>query len=262
MTNNPQIRIRKQDKDEYKRLAKNTKAKLKRVKDKYGIDLSDEVDLPSLDSFKTRGEFNQWKEQQKSFTNIGNTKYQFVTNVHGVPLDKQSLYRVKEDTKKAQRIAEKLKEDMMNKPFISGGVQQGTVGGRLEMVAKPNVAGIYSPPDFNFDQYTERGGLLDKIENMRQRANPDIIDIRTKRMKDNFIEGLQESFNSDADELIVKLKKIDPRDFYQMYMMYDEIDFYIFYDDDGERVTGQISVIESYIDRYEKGKVSMELRDF
>src|SRR5690625_7488212 len=72
----PPIRIRKRDEEEYRRLQRNTKAKINRVKKNYGVDLEGEIPLPDLSEFQTRKEFNEWKELQSSFTNRANTEYQ------------------------------------------------------------------------------------------------------------------------------------------------------------------------------------------
>ena len=66
------IRLSKKDKTEYKRLVRNTKAKISRTKSKYGVNLSSEVNIPSLDKFSTRKEFNAWNNDQERFTNRGN----------------------------------------------------------------------------------------------------------------------------------------------------------------------------------------------
>jgi hypothetical protein len=42
------IRISKNDEQEYKRLVRNAKAKMRRLQKQHGIDLTDEISLPSL----------------------------------------------------------------------------------------------------------------------------------------------------------------------------------------------------------------------
>ena len=80
MPRNVSIRISQNDKQDYQRLVRNAKAKIRRVKKKYNRELSSSVELPSLSSFKSRKQYNEWKNEIKSFTNRGNTKYQFVKN--------------------------------------------------------------------------------------------------------------------------------------------------------------------------------------
>ena len=63
------IRISNKDKKEYAKLVKNAKSKVRRVQKNYGIDLSKEIELPSLESFETRKQFNEWKQKQSSFLN-------------------------------------------------------------------------------------------------------------------------------------------------------------------------------------------------
>ena len=156
------IRITKNDAEEYRRLVRNSKAKIRRTSKNYGVDLSDEVELPSLDQFKTRKEFNEWKESVSNFTNRANTEYQFKKNEYGVVASKKEINQIERDTKRAQKIAEELQKKASEKPFISGGKEQGTVGQRMMQMGKPNTAGIYRPPDFNFDKIRSKKQLEEK----------------------------------------------------------------------------------------------------
>jgi hypothetical protein len=96
-------------------LVKNSKAKVKRTFQKYGVDLTEEVSIPSLDSFQTREEFNEWKEKAGSFTNRNNQRFQFVKNEHGVVASKSLLNEISRNRKKEILLAEKkLKEIKAN----------------------------------------------------------------------------------------------------------------------------------------------------
>ncbi|WP_238629291.1 hypothetical protein, partial [Klebsiella pneumoniae] len=73
MPRNRPIRITRNDKKEFSRLAKNAKAKIRRTLKNYGIDLTGDVFIPeSIESFGTRKGFNKWKESVSSFTNPAN----------------------------------------------------------------------------------------------------------------------------------------------------------------------------------------------
>ena len=54
MPRNVSIRISQNDKQDYQRLVRNAKAKIRRVKKKYNRELSSSVELPSLSTFKSR----------------------------------------------------------------------------------------------------------------------------------------------------------------------------------------------------------------
>lgn len=246
---------------------RNSKAKIRRTAQNYGVDLSKEIQLPSIEDFKTREEFNEWKHKQKSFTSVANRNFQFRKNEFGVVASKKEIDEIERATKKAQRIAKQLAKQAVNKPFISGGKEQGTVGQRMLQMGKPNTAGIYVPKDFDFDKVRSRKQLLDKKKNMEERSSEKFFDKRMEQMKKNFIEILEKSLNTDADELIRRLQDVPAEDFYEMYLMFDEFDFAL-WDSDGiifgnhEEAMSHVSKMLTYVDRYESGKLNMDLKGF
>jgi hypothetical protein len=258
------IRITQNDREEYKRLVRNSKAKIRRANKKYGVDLSDEVELPKLGNFSTREEFNQWKEETRSFTNRANQNYQFVKNDYGVVASKKKIHEIENATKEAQRLAIHMTENATNKPFISGDKVQGTVGQRMMQMGKPNVAGITIPKNFDFSKVRNQQRLEQIEQNMVKRSNPKYFDKRLETMKQNFMDILQLSFNSDADELIEKLKGIPTDDFYEMYLMFDEFDFDLYSSENIGAIAdeGNIKKMLSYIDRYYRGDIDFNLKGF
>lgn len=242
------IRITKRDEEEYRRLRRNTRAKINRVKKNYDIDLEDEIPLPDLSTFQTRQDFNEWKEMQKSFTNIGNTDYQFVKNDYGVVASKRDIFRITQDTKKAQRLADKKIKEELDRPVFHDGEQVGTVGDRASYMKEPDVTGIHRPKDFDFSEVRNKRRLEDVRTSMEKRKEKDYYDERNKRMLDNFISTLEGHFNSDSDELIEELKSINPDDFYGLY----QSNFYVFdfnlYDSEGQLQNNSEGEVQAMID--------------
>jgi len=185
-------------------LVKNTKAKIRRASKNYGIDLSNEIELPSLESFSSRKEFNEWKNKQSSFTNRANTHYQFNKNQYGVVASKHFLQEIERNVKKAQKIADEFTKKAKEKEFRSGGKVQGTLGQRMLQMARPTVAGISRPPDFDFSKIRSNRDLMRKAEAMENRSNIEHFDKRMIKMRESYIETLKATFNSDANDLIEK----------------------------------------------------------
>ena len=80
-------------------------------------------------------------------------------------------------------------------------------------------------------------------------------------MIENFIDILKLSFHSGADELIEELKKINPDDFYEMYLMFDEFDFSLF-DSEGQMLgadEGTIAQMLSYAKAFNNGELDLSL---
>lgn len=251
-------------------MAKNAKAKIKRTLKNHGIDLSSEISVPSLDSFNTRSEYNAWKQQTLSFLDRGNWKYQYVKNKNGVSISKSEKNRLERKTKLAQERAKKQLDQAEKLPFFAGGKQYGTVGDRINQMANTNELGIYIPPDFNFDAIQNLSQLNMKREAIEKRVNPTEIDKRMEQMKSNFISVLEASFNSDAEELVNKLKDVPADDFLEMYYMFEEFDFALYRSDPDEsmseeaRDTGMndISQMLAYIGAYEKGNLNFDMKGF
>jgi hypothetical protein len=223
MARPPSIRITENDRKNFAKLAKNAKAKVRRTLKNYGIDLSREVDIPDLESFKTRKEFNEWKEKIGSFTNRHNQNYQFIKNEHGVAISKARKNKIERNIKKVQREVEKEQKRRENMPFISGGKVQGTVGQRMLQMARPT--DLHKPKDFDFSKIKDYQRLHEIEKNFERKSDPSRRDTRAEKMRDIFIETLERTFNSDADDLIEKLREMSGSDFYDMYQIVDEFDF-------------------------------------
>lgn len=241
-------------------MASNTKAKINRTIKNYDVDLSSEIRLPKLEDFKTRKEFNRWKEEVRQFTNRSNTKYQFQKNEFGVVASKREINEAKRATKQAQRIAKNLQKETAKKPLIVNGKKEGTLGQRMQQMGKPNVDGIYIPKDFEFDKIRTREQFELKSESMNKRAQPDYIDKRQVAMKENYLKMIAENYNSDGDNLIEEIKKISPSDFFELFLMHEELQFDFEYTEEQTEMNLQKKM--SIIEGFKQGKINMDLKGF
>jgi hypothetical protein len=244
-------------------MVKNSKAKIRRTFKNYGIDLSGEVDLPDLESFQTRKQFNEWKEKQSSFTNRNNLHYQFIKNDKGVSASKALINKIQRDTKTAQRIADKKIEEinkLSNTPQGERLAQRRFLSGREQ-----NVTGISRPRDFNFNNIHSHRQLMDRAENARKKSTPDYYDERNETMRNNFVEILELSFNSDVSDVVDMIKQMNPDDFYELYLIYfDTFDFAL-YDSEGQNVDadqGTIEEMKGYLEAYFNGEIDLSLKNF
>lgn len=264
MARKPPIRIMERDKSEYRRLVRNANRKRRRTFKKYGVDLSDEITLPSLESFSTRDEFNLKKEEIKSFTNRSNLKYQFVKNKHEVVASKREIREATQTTKQAQAQADRQMKEIADKPVTRRGKPYSTVGEQARHFTQPDTTGIYRPQDFEFEDVRSRDRLEQIQSRNEKRLDPNYYSEREDRMKDNFIKKLEGSFNSDADDIVEKIEKMPSTDFYDMWLQIEEIDFDQ-YDSDGEHVTateGDLEQIRTHLDEYFDGGKDNDLQSF
>lgn len=225
------IRISRKDKAEYNRLRRNTLSKLRRVEKSYGIDLSSEVNLTSLDSFTKRAEFNKWKEEQESFTNIGNTKFQFVKNKHGTVASKSEIYKGKRDDKSYRQRQSEFQEKNYQIPVFHQGKQISTVGQRMQMVLRPSIANVHEGSEFNFDEIKDRAYLLDKLDSLEKKADPEYFDKMLLTMQLNYLSKIEEDFGSVGNNLFDKIYAMTPEEFNELYLSNIEaMSFEVYYD--------------------------------
>lgn len=234
-------------------MVKNAKAKVTRAIRK-GLDITDELDLPKLESFQTRKEFNKWKEKQKAFTNRKNKIHK---NEYGFAATDLRIAEQVKATKKAQRLHDKRMKEAMQKPVKTGGTQYQEMlkmGGRN---AKQN-----RPKDFNFGEVRNKSRMKTLEEGMRQRGNPETFKERDKIMHENYIKLLRESLNNYADDLIDLLEAMPSSDFVELFKYDSRIfDFNMWYTDGEidlgpEQYAGIVEEMEDYIESYRQGKLN------
>lgn len=242
--------------ESYNKALRNTKAKINRVKKKYDIDLTNEIRMPSLESFSSRKELNKWIRKTESFRNRSNLNYQFVKNEYDVVASKKRINEIDRLNKIGQELAKKEIKKHENLPFYSGGKQQHTVG-----IQRPNKTGIYLPKDFDFNE-VRHISVLDEIENnVTKRSKREHYNERKERMQNNFKKILALTFNSDANELIKEISQIPSDIFYKMYLEFDEFDFR-YYDSKGnadDKAEENISKMMGYIEQYKRGDLNTDL---
>lgn len=256
------IRLTRNDKAEFKRLVKNSKAKIRRVLKKYGVDLSNEIDIPDIDNFSDRQDFNEWKNHMRSFTDRRNLNYQYVKNDYDVVASKSQINEINKNIELANKRAQELREKNKDKPIISAGEKTvATVGGQQEILKNPSSL-LSNHKKFDFDKVTSNEELEWELNRSRKISDVYYYDRRLETLKDNFIRSVEGSFNSLADDLVKELREIRADHFYEMFQMYAELDFALF-DSEGQIVTaneGILYQIESYVDDYKAGKINFELK--
>lgn len=232
------FRPSKKDKLKYQNLKKRANAKLKRTK-QAGIDFSSEINIPSkFTDFTSRKEFNAFIERTESFLVRNNAKYKVVKNKFGVVSTLYEISREKVRTKIAQRRADDQIKKVEDRPIFDDGKRSAmTVGQRMASMGKPSIAGFVRPSDFDFESYQTQEGLEGRFRSTEGRSQPNYHDRRNSTLKDNFNRVLSEAFNSDANELIEKLKQLSNDDFLMLYIQTEEFDFDLFYQSENGVIT-------------------------
>lgn len=244
-------------------MVRNTRAKIRRTQRNHGIDLSEEVSLPSIESFSTRKQYNKWKEEQQSFTNRANLSYQFQTNKYGFTASKRDIYRIDRDTKIAQRRADEKVKELSKLPTMKNAEQSGKMSDRITQIGRSNATGITKPPSFDFEKVEDKTHFERKQESINRRLDRGYFAERAKTMKGNYLSKLLETFNSDAEEVAKKIENMGDNDFYELYIMNKtDIDFDYMYTDDPQKNKDFAQKIEDAVDKYNSGDVNKDLEGF
>jgi hypothetical protein len=276
----PIKKVDSKKKTEYERLVKNAKSKMRNIKKNFGERVTvleessngeltpvtkrveDLVNIPKLSDLNTWDQFHDTVEKLSSFTNRNNTKFQFKKNQHDVVASKNLLNKAEMLKNRAERIAKKERAKTENKEVL--GAEGATVGERARMVARPNKLG-YAPITFNFNDLRNVDRLKDKFNSLENKSNPHYFDRRKKQFQENWLDSLAGSFNSAADELLDKMKQLNPDDFYELYQIlerYMDIDLY---DSEGQMVSANedtLRKLEHHIDSFLSGNISLDMKSF
>jgi hypothetical protein len=223
------IRISKNDEQEYKRLVRNAKAKMRRVQKQHGIDLTDEISLPSLSSFQNRKEFNNFKEDINKFNKGLKNDYKIVKNEKGESFTKKKVKEYERKEKEAIRLAKEHYEK--------------TTAEQQKIFLKPNnldIPRVIPWKDLSKKDFNQR------LENLTKRSEPQFFDERDQRFKDNYIKSIQGSFNENSlvSSIVEMLDEIPADYFIQVYK--DNLTLFDFeqFDSEGQEVDADMQDLE------------------
>jgi hypothetical protein len=216
------IRISKNDEQEYKRLVRNAKAKMRRLQKQHGIDLTSEISLPSLSSFQNRKEFNNFKEDINKFNKGLKNDYKIVKNDQGVAFTKKEVKNYERKQKEAIELAEQY--------------YQKTKTENQKIFLKPSNLDI--PRKIDLNDIKTRENFKNRMENLTKRSDPDYFNYRDELFKTNYIKSILGSFNErEIVEEIVELLQAIPADrFYDIYKEYIEFFDFELFDSEGQSV--------------------------
>lgn len=234
MGKNPRIRITENDRAEYARLVKNTKAKIRNTVKNYGpiihdvsrdengqitlttFDIRSKLSIPSLDSFKTRKEFNEWKESTQKFNSGKSPHSKFTKNKNGMVFT-DYFKTVGENLEyKAEFQSRKEREKTANIPVERNGKVIGTLGQFAQLRKRPELLG-YQPFKFNLNDFFNTQQVGKWLEKGVAKGTGEDIRQKKQTMMENWIKIIQWNFNSDADEIVEKVRQMGPDEFYEFY---------------------------------------------
>lgn len=275
----PPIRIRQSDIKEYQRLRRNYQNKTARVARQTGFstDIIREelgIDTPSLNEFKsgkafnTRDEYNKWKRQVSKVNKRGYKPLELETNKKGMKYPKMIKDIGERETSLAQQNVDEMIEDYKDMPFYVDDEERGTVSNRELMVPDSESFGLYKPDNFNIDNFTNPKSVEKNIYRNKERQTEDYYYERKKQMRDNFASIFESSDDLEKSALANTIRSIDPNDFYEIYLQFDNFDFDEWDSETGNIITNDpsrdLELVKYYFDKYDKldkGQLDMSLKD-
>ncbi|ALH46473.1 DNA terminal protein [Bacillus phage VMY22] len=224
--------------------------------------MTNDLTPPSLDSFKTRDEFNTWKEFASKLRY--NPNFQFMKHEEGnkpVVVTKKRWNQLLKDTKDVQRKALAMIKSIEDIPVMKDKKQVMTKEAQMYMTSPESVSGINIPKTPVFKEIKSQRILEDRIESMRDRSRGDFYNERMEIFKENFIQKLKGSFNSDADLLVEAINQLSAREFYEMYQQYSYSYDFDLYDSDGQSDVADESHLGRMMEDYKEFMNTKDMND-
>lgn len=285
----PKFTIRDIDVNEFNRLQNNAKAMIRSRKKKYKVDISGEIDLrTSITEFKTRKEFNAWKEAMGKLRyradlqirKIGDTiasQKQINQATREVNVMKRKLQRVDGQYQNKYKVSYTPKElftqalqtevardmEINRQKYLESIPRFDKRGRQIKDTRKDKTGGTVIVRE-KFDPTTVQSNYEKKMdsENLKNVSDPERYTHREGQLKRNFIQALREGLNEDAQDIINYVEKMSDKEFNNFYIMYmdSSLNFdYIYQSHEHLRdesmddpMTGIANAIKTDIGRYEK----------
>jgi hypothetical protein len=193
-------------------------------------------------------------------------------NEYGVPYTNQLVSEYQKRAEQANKIKDKLNDIFEKKDFTREGKPTGLTVRQFDFLMKEaDELGTKTKRKFNIHEIKDLRGLE---KNMKRIDEERDLQTYVNDMSDfqiNWIEGIQKVFNSAADDLVEKVKKLDPAVFYEMYKSTGEMQFEEWYPDKNimdngdefeELLQSVIEHVEKHFDEKANNREMLLLKDF
>lgn len=178
-------------------------------------DIRKEINIPSLDSFKTKKEFNEWMYEQRKFTSGKSPHAKFSKNEHGTVMTDYLKTVLTNKHHNAEK--ERLKEvALLEKAGLGEKARQESV------MLKRSEIRAFVPIKLDFNKLWNLGDIERKLAGLTIRGDVDDIRQKKEQLKTNFIEALRYSGDPHIDALIEGIKAIPADEFYVLYELHKE----------------------------------------
>lgn len=286
----PKFTIRQVDVDEFNRLQRNAKRMIKNRKEKFGIDISNEIDLKTnVSEFKTRKGFNAWKEAMSKLRYRADLQIKKVdgtvasvkqinqsqreVNVMKRKLDKKdgkfvNKYKVSFTDKQLFKITlqTNVARDMEinRQAHLEGLPRFDKKGNPIRETKKDKTGGsVIVREKFDPNKIQTPAKVKIREEGLKEVSDPERYSKREAQLKKNNIKALRQMFGDDAEIVIDYFDEMSNAEFANFFTMYNRSSMgfdYIYQTGEysmkegslADRLEGVLESIETDIDRYQK----------
>lgn len=201
------------------------KGKIYRAKQK-GVSLDFDYSNTNLNQIKKlpTNKLKAITKDLQQFNKPGNKQTTIVKVNNDLYLTKAMVNRL-ERAETQLSIQKRKEEDRQRAAGVYSQGQQITTVFEQNRMRRPNTAFSRFLPKYNLGNAKRKEDVEKAIQVREVRLDPKWYDEKMNQMRKNFIHSLEERFNSNADDVVEKLKLLNPNEFYTMYERFDEIDF-------------------------------------
>lgn len=219
------VRLTKKDKERLNKVNASVRRKNKQLEN-YNVDIY----VPTLPISKvtSRKQLNDYYERARIYTR--SYAYKYRKNQYDVVASNIEIA-------KAKRLAEAVSKDRAKrfmkvapKDFKSYGKSTGSSIMQRKLMGDDRYA-MYDPVKFNFSSLRTREQFENRVDRLMQQLQPDYIDERNRKLKDNILKAMQNNWGKYGKKAQEYIKSLSPNEVLDKFMSEDVFDFSYIYDE-------------------------------
>lgn len=212
-----QFRKMQRDVEKLRRLNTSYRRKARRVKKLYDVNL--DYNVLYIADFTSRKQFNDYVKKMEKVTAY--SEHRYVKNKYGMVVKREVYQDYIKTIDKAQKIAEKEREQLLK-------LLEKKLGHRPDL-ENLRLMGDNRYERFNisykFDNYGDVGYFEDHLETMKRKQNPKYYRQSDLRLKNNFLSAIDTSLGAVGKPLYKMISDMSVSDFILFYYSTDSADF-------------------------------------
>lgn len=207
-----------------KKLLNNTNRKLSNIMKKAEKAHMD-INLPkrSMDSFKTRKEFNSYIKKANKIINA--PEYKFKTNKYGFTYSEADKQALKEMESKRNKVRQKQWNAIKNIPVQTGGITVKMTLEQMSKIARDSKFEKFNPRQRNIENMKSFAEYQKYMNILNKESSPSFYSEQNERYKENYIKSLNTVWgNSDEIQRVIQnIKNMSTDDFIKYYYSDDYV---------------------------------------